>query len=73
MHTVQMLFPGADKKRTMMEHYIRWVLRMQREPDPNNIDARVDAKFIIPSGTPYTGKLPCLNKASMEINGLVVY
>mmetsp|Transcript_33419 Transcript_33419/g.93798 ORF Transcript_33419/g.93798 Transcript_33419/m.93798 type:complete len:571 (+) Transcript_33419:58-1770(+) len=38
-----------------MTKYTEWVLGVQGEVDPNNIDVRIEPKFEIPSGDPYTG------------------
>ena len=35
--------------------WVAWVKRSVAEQDPNNIDVRIEPKFDIPSGQPYTG------------------
>ncbi len=35
--------------------YVDWVQNVQSQSDPNGIDVRVEPKFEIPSGAPYTG------------------
>ena len=40
---------------TNMDAYVQWVLRVQGESDPNNIDVRIEPKFNLPNGDPYTG------------------
>jgi glucoamylase len=35
--------------------YIKWVMNVQHISDSNNIDVRVEPKFNLPSGQPYTG------------------
>lgn len=41
--------------QTNMDAYVQWVLRVQAESDPNNIDIRIEPKFNLPNGDPYTG------------------
>jgi hypothetical protein len=38
-----------------MKDYVSWVIRMQSIQDPNNVDIRVEPKFMIPSGQPFSG------------------
>ncbi len=38
-----------------MKAYVQWVLRVQNEPDPNQIDVRIEPKFNLPDGSVYTG------------------
>jgi len=40
---------------TKMRAYAAWVSKVQNQPDPNQIDVRIEPKFEIPSGEPYTG------------------
>jgi glucoamylase len=35
--------------------YAKWIKNIQSKADPNNIDIRIEPKYIIPSGTAYTG------------------
>lgn len=44
-----------SKIQTNMDAYVQWVLRVQGESDPNNIDVRIEPKFNLPNGDPYTG------------------
>ena len=40
----------------IMNSYVGWVTKVQQKHDPNNIDVRIEPKFEIPSGEPYTGE-----------------
>ena len=40
--------------------YVGWVGKVQQKNDPNGIDVRIEPKFEIPSGEPYTGKITFL-------------
>jgi len=44
-----------NKVRTVLEGYNSWVQKVQHKTDPNDIDVRIEPKFEIPSGEPYTG------------------
>jgi glucoamylase len=44
-----------NKVRDALEGYAGWVSKVQHKADPNNIDVRIEPKFEIPSGEPYTG------------------
>lgn len=35
--------------------YHNWVSKVQNQTDPNNIDVRIEPKFTIPDGKPFTG------------------
>jgi len=37
-----------------MQKYVNWVLKVQNQPDPNDIDIRSDPKYDLPSGVPNT-------------------
>ena len=39
----------------VLDAYVRWVSMVQKKEDPNKIDIRIEPKFEIPSGDPYTG------------------
>ena len=39
----------------VLEAYAGWVAKVQQKDDPNGIDVRVEPKFTIPDGNPYTG------------------
>jgi glucoamylase len=41
--------------KEVLEGYVKWVSIVQHKDDPNNIDVRIEPKFEIPSGDPYTG------------------
>jgi glucoamylase len=45
-------FAEAEKK---MDSWLAWVERNQQEADPNGIEILTEPKFVIPSGTPFTG------------------
>jgi len=38
-----------------LEAYANWVAKVQKKADPNGIDVRIEPKFTIPDGEPYTG------------------
>jgi len=44
-----------DKVKDYMTNYENWVRNVQRKTDPNGIDVRIEPKFTIPDGSPYTG------------------
>merc|ERR1712241_323156 len=44
-----------DKVKDVLSAFVRWVNVVQHKSDPNNIDVRIEPKFEIPSGEPYTG------------------
>jgi len=44
-----------DKINVEVGAYAKWVEMVQHKPDPNDIDVRVEPKFTIPDGNPYTG------------------
>ncbi len=69
-HTVDWMRDGALSMRALQEttaasnftsisstvkQYIQWVLHVQNEADPNGIDVRIEPKFELPNGEPYTG------------------
>ena len=35
--------------------YVKWVLQVQNEPDPNGIDVRIEPKFNLPNGEVFAG------------------
>jgi len=41
--------------KDVLEAYQGWVAKVQQKNDPNGIDVRVEPKFTIPDGEPYTG------------------
>ena len=45
-----------ERVKDVLEAYVRWVSKVQKKFDPNNIDVRIEPKFEIPSGDPYTGE-----------------
>jgi glucoamylase len=44
-----------DTVATEVDAYTRWVEMVQHKVDPNGIDIRIEPKFSIPDGEPYTG------------------
>jgi len=44
-----------DAVREVLEAYTGWVAKVQQKNDPNGIDVRIEPKFTIPDGEPYTG------------------
>jgi len=44
-----------DAVKDVLEAYQGWVAKVQQKNDPNGIDVRVEPKFTIPDGEPYTG------------------
>jgi len=44
-----------DKCKEVLDGYVKWVNLVQHKSDPNDIDVRIEPKFEIPSGDPYTG------------------
>merc|ERR1719228_2331749 len=44
-----------DRVKTVLEGYANWVGKVQHKNDPNGIDVRIEPKFTIPDGEPYTG------------------
>ena len=42
--------------KDILDAYVDWVTKVQKKYDPNNIDVRIEPKFEIPSGDPYTGE-----------------
>eukprot|EP00088_Acartia_fossae_P002771 TRINITY_DN11149_c0_g1_i1.p1 TRINITY_DN11149_c0_g1~~TRINITY_DN11149_c0_g1_i1.p1 ORF type:complete len:502 (+),score=142.13 TRINITY_DN11149_c0_g1_i1:33-1538(+) len=43
------------KVQPVLEAYAGWVQKVQNKADPNGIDVRIEPKFTIPDGEPYTG------------------
>ena len=41
--------------KDVLEAYLGWVGKVQQKNDPNGIDVRIEPKFTIPDGDPYTG------------------
>eukprot|EP01061_Rhynchopus_euleeides_P003616 TRINITY_DN128_c0_g2_i1.p1 TRINITY_DN128_c0_g2~~TRINITY_DN128_c0_g2_i1.p1 ORF type:complete len:505 (+),score=209.55 TRINITY_DN128_c0_g2_i1:49-1515(+) len=44
-----------DAVKDVIGAYESWVAKAQKESDPNDIDVRIEPKFTIPDGGPYTG------------------
>jgi len=44
-----------EKVEEILTAYAGWVKKVQGKTDPNDIDVRIEPKFEIPSGDPYTG------------------
>lgn len=52
------LLATADKLEDVdshLQHYVQWVLKVQNQPDPHNIDIRTEPKYTIPDGKPFMG------------------
>ena len=45
--------------REVLQAYLGWVGKVQHKNDPNGIDVRIEPKFTIPDGEPYTGGTSC--------------
>ena len=43
------------KVQPVLDAYVNWVAKVQHMSDPNDIDVRIEPKFEIPSGEPYSG------------------
>eukprot|EP00933_Yihiella_yeosuensis_P007859 TRINITY_DN11304_c0_g3_i1.p1 TRINITY_DN11304_c0_g3~~TRINITY_DN11304_c0_g3_i1.p1 ORF type:complete len:530 (-),score=95.91 TRINITY_DN11304_c0_g3_i1:57-1580(-) len=37
------------------QHYVQWVLKVQQQSDPHDIDIRTEPKYTIPDGKPFMG------------------
>jgi len=44
-----------NKVHPVLDAYVSWVSKVQHKDDPNDIDVRIEPKFEIPSGEPYSG------------------
>ena len=44
-----------DQIEAKMNAYVNWVNRVHSLADPNKIDIRIDVKYELPAGGPYTG------------------
>lgn len=56
--TMNTLMRTADKLsdvETQMKHYVKWVEKVQNQPDPHGIDIRTEPKYTIPDGKPFMG------------------
>ena len=49
-------FATLDPEAPPLEEYLGWVGKVQQKNDPNGIDVRIEPKFTIPDGEPYTGE-----------------
>eukprot|EP00339_Tiarina_fusa_P018567 CAMPEP_0117057448 /NCGR_PEP_ID=MMETSP0472-20121206/39891_1 /TAXON_ID=693140 ORGANISM="Tiarina fusus, Strain LIS" /NCGR_SAMPLE_ID=MMETSP0472 /ASSEMBLY_ACC=CAM_ASM_000603 /LENGTH=403 /DNA_ID=CAMNT_0004774353 /DNA_START=253 /DNA_END=1461 /DNA_ORIENTATION=+ len=49
------LITNYTEFNSYLQSYVGWVLNVQNEPDPNNIDVRVEPKYMLPYGDVYTG------------------
>ena len=54
MNTYMMVTNFTYHSQTM-KNYVQWVLNVQNEKDPNNIDIRTEPKFNLPNGDVFTG------------------
>lgn len=68
-----------EKVRPVLDAYAGWVAKVQHKADPNNIDVRIEPKFTIPDGEPYTGGWcrpqtdgPALRAMAMSKWGMIV-
>jgi glucoamylase len=68
-----------NKVKTELDAYAGWVKKVQHKADPNNIDVRIEPKFTIPDGEPYTGGWcrpqtdgPALRAMAMSKWGMIV-
>lgn len=55
MNALQLTAEKFSDIEQKMDSWLSWVERSQNQPDPNGVDIRVEPKFEIPSGKPYTG------------------
>merc|ERR1719295_557925 len=69
-----------DAVKDILEAYVSWVANVQKKYDPNNIDVRIEPKFEIPSGDPYTGEWgrpqtdgPALRSMALSKWGMVLH
>ena len=44
-----------NEVKDVLDAYTSWVQKVQHKNDPNGIDVRIEPKFTIPDGEPYTG------------------
>jgi glucoamylase len=65
--------------KTELDAYASWVKKVQHKTDPNGIDVRIEPKFTIPDGEPYTGGWcrpqtdgPALRAMAMSKWGMIV-
>jgi len=68
-----------ESVKTVLDAYAGWVKKVQHKTDPKDIDVRIEPKFEIPSGEPYTGGWcrpqtdgPALRAMAMAKWGMVV-
>mmetsp|Transcript_43627 Transcript_43627/g.61314 ORF Transcript_43627/g.61314 Transcript_43627/m.61314 type:complete len:548 (+) Transcript_43627:16-1659(+) len=54
MRTLMIVNNDTDLVNSKMQQYVSWVLNIQNKND-DNVDVRVEPKFDIPSGDPYSG------------------
>jgi glucoamylase len=55
MRALQETSPSTVDVTSYMKSYTQWLIREQGMSDPNGIDTRIEPKFNLPDGTPYTG------------------
>lgn len=55
MRCLQETSPSTVDVTSYMEAYTSWVLNVQSESDPNDIDVRTEPKYNLPDGDVYTG------------------
>ena len=55
MRSLQETASSSEEVRTDLEAYTSWVLNVQSEEDPNDLDVRTEPKYMLPDGEVYTG------------------
>jgi glucoamylase len=60
MRTILRTWPNATLAQQTfildkMHSFVQWVVRVQNQPDPHNIDVRTEPKFNLPNGDVFTG------------------
>merc|ERR1711935_306687 len=73
--TMRTVFDTQQNSDKLMESYTNWVLKVQNQADPNNIDIRTEPKYTIPDGVPYTGAWcrPQTDGPSLRAAALIEY
>lgn len=58
-----------------MQHFVQWVLKVQSETDPSGIDVRIEPKFELPNGEPYSGGWcrPQTDGPGIQSQALIMY
>jgi glucoamylase len=60
MRTILRTWPNATLAQQTfvldkLHSFVQWVVRVQNQPDPHNIDVRTEPKFNLPNGDVFTG------------------